>query len=470
MNLKKRSGTFKDFLLEKDQLTELITGLVVFIVLMIVFQQYYPYTVLTGDSGDYILRAKERSMGLFRPYGYSFFLYMLHSISDQISVIIYGQSILYFLSTSFLVFTVKFFFAGKKIVFRVFYFLMIFNLLALYSNVLLMSDSLFYSVSLIYIATLIWFYHTNKIWIFIVNLIILLFLLNIRYVALIYPILYVLFFVITGFNRRNIVLSIIPFILSFVFYKNVSSNMEKKSGINTFSGFSGWALANNALSVIPYIELEVNDIKDPEVKYIHSFVKQFPDSLYTHKFIKGTGFMWNNKYAGKRILYNNIKTYNMPYPQAWVKTGEMLSEYGKYLIFKYPWLYFNHFIIPNTINLFKNYTIHYPNTYKAVKLDFFKVPVQEHTYDDGLVNTINPIIKIVNVLIWILFLAVTILFIFKNSISSREKGIVKFIYAFLLSYGFMSVISHPINNFRYIIPVYPLVILLAYLIFNRLKK
>ncbi|GEO11687.1 hypothetical protein SAE01_41830 [Segetibacter aerophilus] len=123
---------------------------------------------------------------------------------------------------------------------------------------------------------------------------------------------------------------------------------KKFTGTKTFSAFSGWQLANDALHVMQHDQVDTNKIKDKEVKdfirftmHLFDTTKQtFPDSGAT------AVFMWH--------INSPLKKYMTVYPRrsnyyfkTWNAVGPIYNNFGKAVILQNPGSYVKHFVVPN---------------------------------------------------------------------------------------------------------------------------
>lgn len=455
-----KSVSFSNFLLTRDRKIELFAFALLSGGLLILFYNAYPYPIINGDSGNYVLRAREMTIGAYRAFGYSVFLNWLHGISEDIRVVFFGQFILNFLSTVFFLLSIQFLLPLKRWLYYFLAFILIISPSIVYCTTLVMSDSLFYDLTLLYLASMLWLMRFRKWWILLVHLLILYFLLYVRYTALIYPFITAIGLLWGKFSFKKLGVAIVPLLVLGIFHHNVKASMNKQFGVEIFSGFSGWALANNAVSVIPYIDLEAEDIKNPRVRYVHSFVASKPDSIYDTKYIIGTSFMWKPEWPAKQMMQDYKKTVPTSYPKLWLYSSKLLSEYGQYLIKNYPWQYFNHFIVPNFLQLFQTFEIREWSTFNSLNLGYFEYPVEEYDYDTPLISILDPFRKVATSILWVAsVISIVFLVINRNKIDPVEKRMLIFLLFFFLGHSFISVIAHPINNFRYLTPIYPVLLL-----------
>ena len=394
----------------------------------------YPQPLYTWDSGGYILDAITGNTSGFRPIGYSWFLSLFHSISSNINAITIFQYLLHALASLFFIYTSKVKLGVKN--YLLLGILILTEINILYLTTLIMSDSIFVSLTMLYIATLFWIKDNWK-W-FLVHIIILFIALNVRYTAIFYPIVSMIFL----WKSPRMV---IPLLVAVGFYFFTKNKMEEDIGYKTFSGFGGWAIANNAVSVIPYTK---SRFTDPNLKYIHSVIEAYPDSVYSKEKIIATSFMWSPKLPGKQILYSYLNNSKKSYSYGFNYIGDLYKEYGIALIKKHPIEYIKRFIIPNILQIFKFYEPKYDQFLGKCSVcpDWYgEYTVKERT---GFIAKLN----LINILFMLLKLGLLI-----YGIIYGDRKLIIFILLFLA----FSVTSHPINNWRYLIPLYPVIYLLG---------
>lgn len=453
------------FLLQKSQKIDLLAFTSAYIIIYFIIKTLYPYPDQTADTGNYILCAKKMTIGGYRPIGYSWFLNYFHQLSESIHFIFIAQLFLHAVATLSFIFTVKFYYPVKNIIlYYLFAFFLIISPNTLKLTNLILSDTIFNSLTLMFITTLFWITQsknsiTKGIIIFI-HILLLYLAFNVRYSALFYPAISLICLLFLSKNKMlGAAISLIPIFVIFGTYKKTKSQMNKHIGIDTFSGFSGWAMANNAVSIIPYIDLKPNEIKDKKSAFIHSVVKQFPDSVYSKKRIIATDFMWNKKSSGKQAFFQIRKTNNMSYVKGWVYSGLLLNKYAITLIKKYPYQYFKHFILMNTKQVFKFFNIWNPKTYKPDKLqkEWFNLDIEEYKFTSEFFKKINPVLMIFHYLRWILFISASLFLMIKIKsldFNNYQRKLFWIIIIFIVFYIGFSIISHPVNNFRYMTPTY----------------
>lgn len=469
------------YIWQKDQRYEFLTMLVTFVFLYIIISVTYPYPATMADSGNYILSAKTTTINAYRPIGYSWFIYFIHFFSHKISAIFTGQFIFNAFSQIVFLFTIKYFFQLRKFIYYLLSTLLILSPSILFCTNYIMSDSIFNSLTLLYITSSLWILKQPNIRNITVHLIILYVVINVRYAALFYPILSVVIFL--YHIKKNILfgfVSILPIVITIFIYVDTKSRVKEIYHVDEFSPFSGWAMANNAVSVIPHINLRADAIEDKENKFIHQVVSSFPDSIYQFKYIRETSFMWNKEFPGKQILFYTVKQKQLGYSNSWAFTGQKFKKYGSFLIKKYPLEYFKYYLYPNFKQLFSSYKIPNVRVYKPDKLStgYFNLDFDEFRYHFSFLHKFNSIRKVFTPLLWILFIVSVFALLGARTIFKKDQKIlIAFVLIFILCYAGFSVIAHPINNFRYLIPIYSLQLLIISIvlkernnIFSKIRK
>ncbi len=111
-NKKKQSAQvevpFINFLKKEQNLLFIFIGIYVAIYFLLTY--LYPYPDGISDSSGYVKAALFNKEDEYRPFGYSKFLIIIHSISTSISFVVLVQYILNALASIFLIFNIKYFF------------------------------------------------------------------------------------------------------------------------------------------------------------------------------------------------------------------------------------------------------------------------------------------------------------------------------------------------------------------------
>jgi len=448
----------------------------VYLLVTVMIAQFFAYPFANPDTGNYVLCAQQNIYGGYRPMGYSWFLRFFHGWNDHVKFIYVWQATLNYIALISFVFTVKYFFNIGKIGFYVFALILLLHpdLLKLSNTVL--SDSVFNSLTFIWITTGIWMIMSRSIAAMVIHFIVLYLAINVRYIGLFYPVVSTLF-ILLDFRRLKFlsIAAIIPIIMLTKTISDTKSTTEELYGYETFSAFSGWALANNAVSIIPYIDLKPEEIPDPDVRVMHQIVTSFDDTCYAWYHIKDTDFMWDKQFPGKALLGYNIQKMRIPYNYAWIYTGMQWNDYGSYLRKKYPGAFFSHFIIPNMGGVFEVFPYGEEKQYVPdnTSKEYFEIGTDKYVYRSDIFNNLYIYRVVLYYAMLILFIAVLVMGILKRKkiFNDKQEGrVALFAAGFILLYAAMSVATHPIQNFRYLIPVYPVAIMYIVVFGQRLMK
>lgn len=465
------SDSFISYLTEKNQKLELLAMLALYILVFVSIQITYPYPAVTADTGNYILSAKTSIINGYRPMGYSWLIQLFHLFSENIKAIFIGQFIINCIAQLSFIFSVKYFFQLKNIPLYLFSLLFILSPSIIFCTNYIMSDSIFNSLTLLYLTTALWIIKHPNLVNTIFHFIVLYLTINVRYAALFYPILSIVIFILhSKKNKLFIAVALVPLLIGTIIYFDTKSTIKKTYDIEQFSAFGGWALANNAVSIIPHIYLEPEEIENEDSRLIHKIITRFPDSTYSHKHINATDFMWKKNFPGKNVLYHIQRESKLRYTQAWMLTGNKFKIYGSFLIKNYPIEYFKYYIFPNCKQLFYSYKV--PNVKKYVPSNlskgYFNLQFDRYDYKYSFLHKLNPIRKIFIPLLWILFFgSIVVLFKKKLIFKNEQTLLLLFLLIFFLTYVGFSIIAHPINNFRYLIPIYCIQLLTPIIVLNK---
>jgi hypothetical protein len=476
-------GSFLKFMLEKENKYQLFIYLAAYIVLYIILISLYPYPAGISDSGSYVRAASTNLQDTYRPFGYSGFLIWVHALSHSIHFLVFVQFFINALCTLFLMFTIKYLFpVKKKIVYYLFAFMAVFSPLTLYLSNSVLSDSLFTSLTMLWIATGIWMIYCNeyrgKIISFIIHALLLYFLITVRFTGLVYVAVSLLF-VFFSFDRKKIwqpaSLIIILLLMVYTFYRNQKSKIFDLVRVNTFSGFSGWQKASNAMNCVPYININPAKIRDRRVKEFTSFALQF-DTLLIMDSRPSAKYMWDNRLPLKAYCFYEAQRTNTPYIYQWNYLGaNVYGKFGSYVMKKYPFAFARYYFLPNCRLIF------YPKDDQVVKVfrtDWIPEDLQRSWFGfnsgeklhskSRLFEKMFFMIPALRSLIWILLLGCMILVFLKRKEILWQPFQLKLfllLLAFVLIYYAFSAYAGPFE-LRYIGPVHMAIISLIYISLN----
>ncbi|MDH6359116.1 hypothetical protein [Parabacteroides sp. PF5-9] len=473
---------FFSFLKSKDQYLD--WGIIVCCCLLgyIFLKVCHPYPATMSDSTSYVYCAQQDVFFTYRPFGYSYFLQIVHLFSASIHTLFIVQITLYALTAAGLAFTIKYFFTPiNRTVWSVLLFFFVCSPLAFYMANAIMSDLLFAVTIYIMLASAV-FILKRQSWIGLGLFLIALFCaLHIRYSAILFPLLFMGLFL---FNKGKIRWISIAAIISvtFIFYQQIKENMYETTRLKQFStGFDGWQMANNAMHIEPFINLNPNHIKNKEIAQLHYFMTLYKEKIATmtnNGKNVSAGFMWLNDLPLKQYLDLYIDATNESYPIAWSKLGSnQYREYGQYMITRYPWLFLKYYFLPNAKQVF------YPSSTGIMGV-YEPIDIQEYTYFQFPSNVdtkarynlftrlITPIIPVLYVLLWIITAAIVALTIYYRKsfhLDRESKVLFGFFILFGLAYYASTVFASPIE-LRYWLPMNAIHFTYIYISLNYIMK
>ena len=476
---KKREYLFFKFIAQKPQLLDLAIVLSCCLLAYIGIRYYYPYPLTMSDSGGYVEAAVKDIFYVYRPFGYSYFLQILHSITTNIHSIFIVQMFLLFLATWFLAITVKYFYKPqKKWLWYIALLFLIFTPTSFIMANWIMSDLLF-SVQIYFIVALFIFIIKRKSWIATILYILVLFTaLHVRYSAIIFPFILIPFFFMKK-GKLRWVITLLSIVVFFVFYSQIRNSMKKAVKMEQFStGFDGWTYASNVINILPHIDLKEEDLKNPKLKALHSFImedidiiKDVIDSRQTLVF-----FMWNNKLPLKQYHAKTRQKNNAQYLPTYVKLGSgIYKDYAVYIMTHYPFSYLRYYYLPNMKQTF------YPHdecfTYKIrrdkIIYEYYNIDEEnamEAKYEIIKNPTYRSTIKILHLTMWIAIISIGITAIVRRKkvvFSTDDKIVFWGLFSFAAIYYASNIFAAPME-IRYTISMHSIQFIFCYLLLNKL--
>jgi len=466
-------SSFRSFLFSRKVRFEWLTTLALFLITCTLLLWIYPFPNVYSDTGAYIDAAKRNDFGIYRPIGYSWFMAFAHAISPNPDVLVILQAFLYFLSSLILYLTLRFFFhEGKEWMWSVFYFIFLLAPTCIYIINFVISDSIFISFTNLWIASLLWIIGTRKTSAVFWNSLFLILLLQIRFIALFYPLLSVIAIFIAFFKTNKLRFLLFTGLQVAVFFGVIwitAWQTGKTTGVTILSGFSGWQKANNVMHVLPYIKLKPEEIKDPMIRKVHAFiVTNTPAEYYPPKDSIVVLYLWAHNSPLKKYMYYLKGSSKKSYLHHWHQASIPLNKWSSYIIRKHPGLFARHFIWPNTLLLFNMYN-------EAL----FTFPDPSHQMKEwfGCYNcTVKPRYnflhrflaqsssKSFNIL-WVLFFLslVALCFRLKLRVTAQQYHMLLLVSFFCITYVAMSVYASPIV-LRYLLVIRHSLILVPFLL------
>jgi hypothetical protein len=479
---KNNTSNFFSFIIEREQKKDVLFILILYTIAFILMKYLYPYPDGISDSGGYVAAAIREGYDGYRPFGYSRFLMIIHNFSSSISLLVFVQYFINVIASIYFILSLKYFFASNnKFLYYGSLVVALGSILTIYLTNSVLSDSLFSSLTIFWVTFNIWFLSDQKlsirIGLLILIFITLYFLVNLRYTGIIYFVLE-LFLILFVLFRQNKILallsSLVLFLIIYNFYKKQVEVTKKFTRIETFSGFSGWQSANNALHVVPYIEFDKEKIKNESFAEFALYAKSVDTLLVVER--TSADFMWDKELPLKKYLFSTIKKYDWKYQKAYTYLGKNeYGEFGKYVMLHYPWEYFRYFLLPNSIGLFypkgdQLYRSYNPNAISPELLEkWFEIKPDIKLYSRSkLIEKTSVSFATIQLIIWILvFFSIGLLILKKiwNYLSPEKLFALIFIVAFLLIYTAFHIYATPFE-IRYIVPVHLIQIALIYIALN----
>ncbi len=349
-----------------------------------------------------------------------------------------------------------------------------------------MSDTIFITLSNFWLATILLL--TKKeiivfrfIFLFIFHLLILYSIFYIRHAGMIFPIMTFLIFFLR-FKIKGLLVSPVIFILIFIVVEQARQRNKNTFEVETFSGFSGWLRANNALIIIPFIETPPESFARKSSERIHEFALKREKTIYNKDKIFQGGMMWTQE-SPLYDFFHEQKNENAKDDMVlWIQLGKTHKKYANELILKHPFLFLKKFIIPNVSRIFYHggikdyYRLATPYT-RLQKFDEIKEWCKLKDKPSIPKNDIylnyytNQFFNQINIGKWIfIFCSLLLYFFYKNQIkySKEQKIFITIIILFNILYlGMLSVIVPIIP--RFLLVTYGSQMIFVYIIFSQLR-
>lgn len=307
----------------------------------LIFKWIYPFASFFQDSYSYIYAAMEGHIISYRPIGYSWFLILIHSIWASDTFLVFIQYVLLQMAGLYLYFSLDRLYNLRKAAGNVLFYFLLLDPLGLYLANLVSSDALFTGLTLVWLTELLWLMHRPTWGRLLLQLALLILIFYIRYTALYYPIIAAAAFMMTRerlvFKLTGILSTVIALSLGAVMIREIT---WRQTGVRTFSAFSGWQIANNALYVYPYIEVDAGKLPNPECRELDSVVRAKIDWAGLPL---NTWYMWDPHSPLKAYMRLRQQREHTDYFTAWNRVGPVFSKYGYYLVTRHPWLFWREY-------------------------------------------------------------------------------------------------------------------------------
>lgn len=419
-----RVSKYWRFLVAKEQWLDWALMLLMTIIGGVGLYLCYPYPDTMPDSFGYLRAAIDDQFFVFRPFGYSEFLRIVHVFSHSIVSVLCSQLLIMLLSSAMLILAVKCYFPIAHTWLRLLLVaVMLLNPAALYMCNCIMSDALFTAEIYVMLAMMIVLLFEQSWAALVVFVLAFVAGLFMRYSAVFFVLVFVpLILMIRNNPIRWTAVALIALSL-FGYHRKVTADMYETVRLHQFStGFDGWQWANNGMHVLPFLtdeDLQPKAMpKKTSVRRLHEFSVRRYDDLILERSEQGTkpmaSMLWSNDMPLKQYMYYYMQTTGTPYVVAWAKLGGgVYAEYGQWLIKTYPLLFWQHYLAPNIPNIFYPRSTEIMTTYAHVDAgqreicEWYDVPqdlaldCKTPFYEEHL----KPILPWIDLLTWLAFIA-----------------------------------------------------------------
>lgn len=463
----------------------------VFIVFHLVFavilRYCYPFPDITPDTGGYInIITEDFIHGGPRPSGYSYFIYYVNAFASGTLLIFLTQYIIYCIAIWFFYSGVTYLLGIKDAYIRfTFLIVSIVFIPGLYTTNMLISDNLFTSLTLLLITFCMWLLHNPGKYLLIPIIILLMACIMLRYIGMVY-LAVIIPVVLISYKQKvfAIAASFLIVVLVYAYTENVKQQTGNDLGVEVFSGFAGWQKANNALHIIPHIDISesaIGDDADNDILKIDTIVRMtypFNKSHYPDFNSVSYDFIWSDSLPLRTAFwYQRLLAREESYYHNWNIAGVQFSEYADLLVKQHPKEFFRYYILNNTVRAFhppvEVFESFADSVYTPVISDWFNLASGESIRPTN--DFLRPLLRNLSVFYsfyWILF-GISVMYIAvqltrrKMNISSGHFKIVILLSVFTLVYLLASIYAAPVN-LRFLLPVRVTILGLAFALIQRI--
>lgn len=336
----------------------LYSSLLISIFLLFIFKLFYPYPNMVVDSYVYV-KAAALDMGANSfPIGYSRFLQLFHVFTHSATALVWFQYL--FLESACLLFffTLLFFFKPHRLTRLILFIFFFVNPLFLYLANFIMADTVFIALSLFWMIQLIWIIWQPRPWMILTHALLIGIVFTIRYNALYYP-----FFasIVILFCRLRPWLKVSAIVLQFLliglFVWYTRMEMKALTGINQFSPFGGWKLANDALYMYSHIYKTDHSPIPPKFRPLDSLVRSYfavrhnLDEVGDLNSDHHGSFYMSWPLSPMHLYMNQVYGYDTIFQnfKKWGPMGAFYEQYGSWMIRSHPLDYGLYYLVPNLL-------------------------------------------------------------------------------------------------------------------------
>jgi hypothetical protein len=328
----------------------------------VVFKLLYPYADYFTDSYSYIEAAVDRDAISYRPIGYSFFLRIVHVLSASDTFLVTLQYVLVQGACLALVLTMRrrCGLSGRTV--GVLMAFLVLNPLIPYTCNYVSSDALFIGLSITWYTVLTGLIRDPAWWRLGLQVALLFIIFNLRYVALFYPAVAVLTILMIRtevtwwFRLAGVAASIGIVAIGVVLVKQVT---RRQTGADIFSAFSAWQIANNALNIAPYIDMDTAALSSPQCRELARIAGAYFESagpaLRAGPHSLTTAYMWDRSlplHQYMNVFRRTGGAGHAGYFVAWNRVAPVFTEFGYSLIRRHPAAFLHYYCWPSAKGFF----------------------------------------------------------------------------------------------------------------------
>jgi len=467
----------------REQKKLLRTAIGLCVLQFVIFKLLYPHANFMTDSYLYLDGAIRKLDINIWPIGYSWFLRLVGSFSHSDFVLVSIQYIILQGGLLYLLFTILYFLKPGRVVTNILLIFYCINPMLLSISNYVLSDGIFTGLSLIWFTQLLWITFKPNKKLIILNGLLLFVLFTIRYNALYYPFLTAIVLFSSKANWRiKLVSQGIPILLIGAFIWRTSTHYKELTGTRTFSPFSGWMLANDAMIMYSHMPMQGENKEVPQqFQRLHQIVTTHLDSLNQLYFRPDTliqlYYMWLKPSPLKQYMNETYPGNEKDYFKYWSTIGPLFGEYGRWLIQKHPVEFAKYYLLQNAIwytapppEGLGIYNLKKDSVFKdAVTWFQYKSPIKKgYANEMEIIKLYTFIIGGINGIALFMFIGLLLFDLRKRADKYLKKIITLMFITWLISTGF-SIVSAPVVM-RY--ELFPILILLPFacIVFEQLIK
>lgn len=342
---------------DKVNRTYLRIALLGSIIQLILFKLCYPFPDFMSDSYNYIESAASHLNVNIWPVGYAKFLYLVHSISYNDTLLVVIQYFLVQLSLLYFFYTVKYLYKPSARTNKILFLFLLFNPVSLYLSNSVLSDALFGGITIVWFSILLRQLKSPTRIGLLIQVMLMGLAFTIRYTAIFYPFVAAIAMLICRIGRlEKIAWIAAPALLFIPFIRFTQLQTKALTGTPEFSVFGGWQIANNALYMYRHIQVDSTKLP-PETRELDGMVKQYhkwaPPGYINLADFDGTFFIKHPEAPLKQYMLRHFKKeHDSNGFLGWGKVSPTYTKYGTWLISHYPLAFTRYYLWLNTKNYF----------------------------------------------------------------------------------------------------------------------